>query len=94
MDETLGGIMKNTLAIALTSLLLACGPALVSGCASMPFTDEDCQELVAIAAEIAISIEEAEISDEEKAARFARYTRIAARLADKACDFVPETFED
>ncbi len=64
----------------------------LAGCAS--FGPQDCDIVVAIAEELALSLEQDLIDDDERAEVAARYTRIGAQIADLGCDYVPVVVAD
>lgn len=71
-----------TLAISLT--VFAC-----KSDDAIQFTEQDCEDLLALMTDIAEEIIEDEVDDEERAEKIARYTRLGSRAASKGCSFIP-----
>lgn len=63
----------------------------LAGCKTVPFGPDQCAALVSVAEELVVEILHEELSDEDKAAKAARYTKITADIAQLGCVFVPPT---
>lgn len=70
-------------------LIGLCFVSVMFGCQS--FGPDQCQLLVSTAESLVVEILHEELSDEDKAAKAARYTKITADIAQLGCVFVPPT---
>lgn len=69
--------------------LLVCVMALLLACESVTFGPAQCAALVSIVEDLVVEITAEEITNEAKVAKVAKYTELAANLAQLGCAFVP-----